>query len=202
MNNASRHHPILRTEVLTGDAPAEPVSLRIYCKRRGRTMPIAECFGCKRLAHVHLSTDVYLTGIECDDTSDVVLPEDSESEPVGALLNGTVVCVDENSLAKDAIDDLIRLGIEEAPVIDREGHYLGILRDSALVDRTNVDTTLNALTRAAVMYENETVYDAVVKMAHTRQREIVVVSAERNVVGVLRAIDAIRWLTKARNESR
>jgi len=201
MKHESRHHPILRTEVLTSDGRAEPVSLRVYCKRRGGTVPIAECAACEKVVRVNLSAEVHLTGVECDDSSEVAAPEEAESEPAGALISGTVACVAEDAMANEAIECLIRLGKEEAPVIDREGHYLGILRGSGLIDRANADTALNALTRAAAVYENDTVYEAVVRMAKSRQREIIVLSSERKVVGVLRSVDAIRWLTNARKSA-
>lgn len=199
MNDPVRHHSILRTEILTGDARTEPVSLRVFCKRRGRSLPIAECMGCARLAHARLTSDARLTAIECDDTSGVNTPNDAASEPVGALLKGTVVCVAEDATLSEVVEDMVNLGLEDAPVIDAEGRYYGVIRESGLVGMAKDDVARDALIRAAAVSENDTVYDAVVHMARTHQREIPVLSAEGVVIGVLRDVDAIRWLKRARD---
>ncbi len=200
MSERATHHSILRTEVLTDGGRKEVLSLRVYCKRRGHSLPLAECMGCPRLEHAHLSADLEVASIDCDDTSGVMVPEDVESEPVGALLRGNVCCIPDDATLQDVTEGLVSIGMDDAPVVDPDGRYFGVIRDSGLVGARKGDVVKDVLTRAAAVSENDTVYEAVVRMARTHQRDIPVLSGDGVVVGVLRDVDAIRWLTQDRGD--
>jgi CBS domain-containing protein len=114
---------------------------------------------------------------------------------VAEIMNREVFRLTPAEPADDALGDLIALGISGAPVVDEEGHPLGVVSLRDLAGSRPGDTAGQLMTRpAAVVREDEAILAAGRLLAHTGYHRLVVIDGEGRVAGMVSALDVMRGL--------
>ena len=102
------------------------------------------------------------------------------------------------------IDELSQLFLEDAisgaPVVDPEGRPIGMVTKTDLIRRrcsscAIVDDIMTG--EALALPEEATVSQAAALMASERIHRVVVVSGEGRIVGLVSALDVLRWMASA-----
>jgi CBS domain-containing protein len=121
--------------------------------------------------------------------------------PVGLALMQTVACVESDLPWVDAVQvPILRGGLSGIPVVDHGGSLLGILPAPGIplaVAGAEPDRRCCVADRAQSLgsvHEAESLSDAFAAMGARHARELPVVGEGRLVVGILRDVDALRFV--------
>jgi CBS domain-containing protein len=121
--------------------------------------------------------------------------------PVGLALEQSVACVEEDLPWVDAMRvPILRGGLSSIPVVDHGGSLLGILRAPGIplaVAGAAPDPRWCVADRAQSLgsvHEAESLGDAFAAMGARHARELPVVGEGRLLVGMLRDVDALRFV--------
>lgn len=89
-------------------------------------------------------------------------------------------------------------GIRAAPVVDPDGRLVGVLSRTDLRGRKKNGTVSDAMSTVAhALPEEAPVAYAISLMARDRIHEVPLVDPQGRVVGMVSAIDALRWVAEA-----
>ena len=126
-----------------------------------------------------------------------------DSTPVNDLMVREVVSVSREMPITKLEELLLDLGISGAPVIDTDGRPVGMISKTDLVaahrrgkitDETRVADIMMPMTFCVGM--DETVAKTAGLMAYEGLHRIPVVNREGRVVGLVAALDVLRWLAR------
>jgi CBS domain-containing protein len=180
----------------------------VYCERQGRSVPFEQCMSCPHAGAIELVASGRERTVECACVS--LVPSERPHEagmaavvaavlPVGLALAHTVTCVANDvplhQAARRVAMDASALGV---PVVDAQGVLAGLL------PRASVTLAMLASSGEVVgdrmvapmlsVLEGDSLGDAFRSMCARRLRELVVVSSTGQVVGLLRDVDAMRFV--------
>jgi CBS domain-containing protein len=141
---------------------------------------------------------------------DPLLPPLLEHTRVDELMTQDVYCVDEGVSAEELAELFATREVSGVPVLDEDERLVGVvsradlLRPSEGEDDTprlhpeRAGATASELMNASpvVVREGTTVPQAAAVMAAARVHRVLVVSAAGKVVGVLSAMDVVRWVAR------
>ena len=172
-----------------------------YCESRHRSLPIEDCVACTHCTHVTFSTagGSYLI---CDQPPK---PTSARAEPVVAdLMTRVVQCVRPETSVEAAAALLLECNIGGAPVIDPEGHAIGVVSKTDLVrclhERLDPKTTTVGEIMMPMVFalrEDASLDRAAALMATEGVHRIPIVAADGVLVGVLTPLDLTRALARS-----
>jgi CBS domain-containing protein len=150
------------------------------------------------------------------------------STPVGEAMASPVVTVDESTEMPDVLRLFVAGGISAAPVVDRSGRPIGVLSktdllreqydnpasfhqslpDGPALDAGDAPPSLPAccardiMTAGVVLIERAaTIGQAAALMMRENVHRVFVVDGQGALVGVLAAIDIVRWLARGAEQA-
>jgi CBS domain-containing protein len=141
---------------------------------------------------------------------DALLSPLLEHARVGEVMTRDVCCVGEEVRAEEVALLLAEHAVGGVPVVDEEERLVGVVGRSDLLQPEEGEVHPFLLhperadaTAASLMHqppvmveEHTTVARAAAVMASARAHRVVVVSTEKRVVGVLTALDVVRWVAR------
>ena len=195
----------------------------VCCPEEGRSIALAECATCARCQIDHEDTDVGTERfIEC--ASSRALPPDAtgaiaedSAEPwsfadrmartrVMHVMNGNVVAVRPEVSTAALRRLLMQREFGGVPVVDERNRPIGMITRSDLLreaeafangDDTSPSTARQIMTGLPLAITEEvTVGQAAAHMAFEGLHRLPVVGADGRLVGILTAIDILRWLAR------
>ncbi|HVU02836.1 MAG TPA: CBS domain-containing protein [Polyangiaceae bacterium] len=119
--------------------------------------------------------------------------------PVSAVMTKDVVCVSGDLPAERLEQLFIDRGISGAPVTDGAGRPIGVVTKTDLVawKHTGKKTVADLMTpRSFSVGTNEPLARAAGLMAYEGMHRVTVVAEDGRVVGVVTALDVLRWLAR------
>jgi len=122
---------------------------------------------------------------------------------VASLMTSFVYCVREDARISAIADLLLDRGFSAVPVVDADGRPLGIVSKTDLLrhyqGRPSVDARASEMMMSLVFVVDQraSIGDAAALMATEGVHRVAVVDHARAVVGVLSALDLVRWLGQA-----
>ncbi len=194
-------------EVVTGDG-ATLTFESVLCPREGRARSVAECAPCLD-ARGPVSGPATWTGgalLACAAAvmspvapgTDTAAASAADAAPVSAVMTRAVTALTGDAplaVARAALRDGAR---DALPVVDRAGHPVGVLRardllaDAAGSSGGCVDAMM--VRRVSSVAETAPVSEAAALMAFEGVSLVPAVSRDGRVVGVVTALDLVRWL--------
>jgi predicted transcriptional regulator len=122
--------------------------------------------------------------------------------PISEIMTRDVVCVGPEATVNDLIEVFLVKAISGVPVVDASGRPLGVasktdvLSSLAMGGRTvPVKNVMSPVTLA--MPANSSIARAAAMMSYERVHRVVVVGPSGTIVGLVSAIDVLRWLAKS-----
>lgn len=203
----ARHvrRPLLTQTVVHGDGRTSR-SLRVFCGRLGRSMALDECSRCAAFLAVE-SDDDARGHVRCraegpgPNADDLRVPD--AGFRAGAHASSAPLCVREE-VTPLAVRALFRA--HHPPfvvVVGDDGHVVGLVTEEAVAHLAPGAKTLRELmTSAGAANEALSIDAALVEMALSHRRSLVVVDASGTPVGSLRDVDALHAWTKRRRSER
>jgi hypothetical protein len=188
----------------------------VFCSRARGSVPLALCDGCGFGGTVHVDAHGKSAFVECgcvdlhfSPASDVRTPgrdpglgvvELAAMLPVGISLARPIVCVADDASLKTAMIALDReASAYGVAVVDKTGRWLGVLpRARAALALSRSESGCAAAHMApewGVVDEGEALSRAFSMMMSRHTRELTVLDANGSVVGLLRDIEALQFVS-------
>jgi CBS domain-containing protein len=124
----------------------------------------------------------------------------SMSTMVGSIMTPAPVCVRADVRINDVTDLLLERGFSAMPVVDADGRAMGIVSKTDLLRHARERGARDAMVERVMMpivfavEETASMGDAAALMAGEGVHRLPVIDLEGRVVGVLSALDLVRWL--------
>jgi CBS domain-containing protein len=180
----------------------------VFCEREGRSVPLARCVSCPRGGAIWKGPAGREDTIACEvaslsATSTGASPGMAavvvSSLPIGLAMAREVTCLAPDLPLRQVSTvvpvDPTSFGV---PVVDDEGGLLGLLpRASVTIGLPGSSRELvgaRMTSPALLAHEQETLGVAFREMCSRRARELVIIGDQGQVVGVLRDVDAMRFV--------
>lgn len=132
---------------------------------------------------------------------------DPTKVPIKAVMQTQVAVSDVSLPADELLESLVEEGIGGAPVVDAEGHLLGIVSKTDLLCAwrdLGTHRDHQPLTAADVMMpvvfaltEDSTVAEAAALMAYEGVHRLPIVDSETRVIGMVTTLDLSRWIAQS-----
>jgi CBS domain-containing protein len=219
--------PIHRRRTL-GEDGAMVEAMTVSCPRRATSVPLDDCLFCEFCGGVEPARKGHEPGLECGFRSArrrvakrrVVSNDHTQ---VSTIMTATVACVRPELDLDSAARLLLEMGIGGLPVVDAEGHPVGVLSKTDLLRHRYEDCDVallepgeaaslgpgfhaeavplsvqDVMTPVAFdVLESTSIADASALMAFEGVHRVPVVNDEGAVVGILTSLDLVRWLAEA-----
>lgn len=181
-------HLLQRRLVVVGADGATETSATVHCPIKRSGQSVDSCRSCARLLAGHTNT------LECLVPSRVTGPSDL----CGDLIPGETLVLDAELLASEGLALLQSAQLTSAPVIDDNHLLLGLTLASSLAALSHLpDAEVeDAVTDAVAANEHLTVAELSHVMATRDLDRLPVVDDEGHLLGVLTALDVVRWLSR------
>lgn len=161
---------------------------------RGRTVDVAaSCTGCTHLEEAHLHGGGGTIRCAIEDSATAALR-------VADIMTRDVQCVSPDVSATEVARLLRARAVTGLPVVDDAGHPLGIVTQSDVVwavaegeDLLKLDVRALMMHVPFVVSEDAAIEDAARLIVFEGVHRVPVVNADRVVVGILSAMDLVRW---------
>jgi CBS domain-containing protein len=143
---------IRKRTTLAGDGNVS-IERTVQCPREGVTVTIAECLRCDHCERIVRSVGGESSGLICDyggvcvedpvaDTGPPVEAARPNHVPVSAIMSSDVVCVQKDLSVEALITLFLERGFSGAPVVDENGHPIGLVSKTDLVRERHDDDGL------------------------------------------------------------
>jgi CBS domain-containing protein len=199
--------PIRRRLTVLQDGTTESTEI-VFCEARLRSVEVSRCEACPfagvaKTAERDACVDCGRTILSVVDEGEGsgFPPAVAASLPVGLALVQSLVCVEEGlSCVEMERTPILRGSRASVPVVDHAGALVGVLPapDAAPGGHRALPEPLVSVAQCAVsvasVHEAESLGDAFVRMGAHHARELPVVGDGRRVVGVLRDVEALRFV--------
>jgi CBS domain-containing protein len=176
--------------VLVGGRAEPPAHRTVFCPMHERSLDASTCAGC-----------AYGGPLEAGEADVVRCCFDRDgaeaSLRIGEVMGSRAYCV-RDTLDVDALTALfVGEGISGAPVVDASGRPIGVVSKTDLVRSAGARTVADIMTPVTLtLPETASVYRAAALMAYESVHRVVVTDDAGQVVGVLSALDVLRWLAR------
>lgn len=212
--------PVHRVATGLGEGDEE-VRWTVTCPAARHVVELGTCEACPHLSHlqreaagpgaVHCHPPVESLPSPPAEPFDPLLPPLLEHTGVDELMTRDVYCVGEEMLAEELAELFATRKVSGVPVVDEDGRLLGVVSRSDLLRAQDdqeqhapvlhperAGATASELMNASpiVVREGVTIPYAAAVMAAARVHRVLVVSAEDTVVGILTALDVVRWVAR------
>ena len=183
-------------------------SQTVRCPRIEGSVSVAACILCRDCEGMHESEDgssLQCTFGEPDAAPPAArkrrLPSEADRTPLSEVMTGDVLCV-RPAVSIEAVAELLtEHGITGVPVVDESGRAIGIISKTDLVqarhDRLGAVAADIMMPIAFTLPENATLSHAAALMAYEGIHRLPVVAADGSVVGIVSAMDVVRWLARS-----
>lgn len=242
--NVTQHLPHLphlpvRNRRVIGGSGEELVGTSVYCPIQEKSSAVPECEKCERFHALHFDVETRTTSVvgRCEAAAPTPAEEAALRDAVGGIpdprtpladiMTRTVICVRTDTGLDEVLDLLVRHSIGGMPVVDAQGHALGIISRADLlraqhergdteemravtarphdsdppgVERGSHLLEPSSITAGDVMsqvvlalHESSNIGQAASLMAFEGVHRLPVVADGGEVVGILSALDVLRW---------
>ena len=201
---------VRRTE--TGRGP-DTTEMTVLCPVRDSSVSVAVCADCAR-REAGVSDGPGKASVRCrvpiepqqSPEDDRAIPSLLERTPVSTLMTTDVTCVSPSLDIEDLADLFLSRRISGAPVVNSHGHPIGVVSktdlvrehyeaelfsDASLLPGTVADVMCESALR---LPESSSLAQATAIMAQEGLHRLPIVSDSGAVVGILSALDVVRWL--------
>lgn len=180
----------------------------VHCPRRDASMSLRDCLLCVDCEGLRSNQDGIL--LRCRRSGDLLDRDDRppvRGKPSAAsrlrlssVMTGDLVCV-RPDVRLDALATLLDdRGFGGVPVVDDRGRPIGVVSKTDLVRATpeaGADTVADIMTPLTFsLPENATLSRAAAIMAYEGIHRVPVVAIDGTVVGIVTAMDVVRWLAR------
>lgn len=201
-----RDLPLLTLAVVTGDG-ATATFESVLCPRDGRARAVQECAPCIDALGPVADPSARGRFMACAAIVPGVPARDPEARsaadltPVAAMMTRAVVALRADVPLAVARAALVDAGSEALPVVDAAGHAVGVVghRDLARAAAPAADARCVAdvmSRRVPSVAESAPVSEVAALMTREATSPVAVVSRAGQVVGVVTALDVVRWLAE------
>ena len=209
MAERPEEHPILAREMIRSDG-SHTVAFRVFCPRRGQSVPLSTCEDCAACLEIAADGPGADGCVRCTPAPVTLGARISGGEPlggartpegiaVGDVLTKRVLCVGRDL----SVPGLVALFVERAMggvfVVDDDGMLLGSIREVDFVRSRPLHEPLcsagEMMSSAIAVLEETPVRRAILQMARSHLREAPIVTRAGELLGVLRDIEGLRWIT-------
>jgi CBS domain-containing protein len=193
---------------------SESLRLTVYCERRGHTVAIEDCERCDRCSDVVLDPTGHRSHLVCTGM-DPVEPSPEIAGRIGkvfppsraaisTIMARDVACVRPGVPLAELAAFFADRNLADAPVVAADGRLLGMVaRADVMAERTKGEVPGHEATAAGIMKpvaftlrETAPLTQAAALLAYEGLARLPVVSAEDTVVGMITALDVLRWLAR------
>ena len=185
-------------------------SQTVRCPRLEGSISVAACIVCRDCQGMHTSDDG--SSLLCtygamepvalpDGAGKRRLPSAADRTPLSEVMTADVMCV-RPAVSIEAVAELLtERGITGVPVVDEAGRAIGIISKTDLVaarhDRLGETAADIMMPIAFTLPENATLSHAAALMAYEGIHRLPVVAVDGSVVGIVSAMDVVRWLARS-----
>jgi CBS domain-containing protein len=221
--------PVRARRISHGNGESESV-LTVYCAHRDQSLPLSECGTCEHCRDVRLDPSGRDSFLSCNcprvrlpefwgRVVKRLLPAAAGQTPLSQVMTRVVQCVTPDVSVETLTALLLELGISGVPVVDGEGHPIGMASKTDLIreQHTEGDTLVAdvdfesgfhtaRIARATVadimmpvaftLEETAPLSYAAALMATEGVHRLPIVGNDGKVVGILSALDVLRWLAE------
>lgn len=216
--------PIHRVSTGLGEGE-EAVRWTVRCPASQHMVDLKTCEDCPHLERVqeaatgpeslHCHPEVHPPPPPPGEAYEPLLTSLLEHTRVDELMTQDVYCVGEEMLAEELAELFATRKVSGVPVLDETERLVGVVSRSDLLRTSDEEedtprlhperagATASELMNASpvVVREGTTVPQAAAVMAAARVHRVLVVSAEGRVVGVLSAMDVVRWVARKASDA-
>jgi CBS domain-containing protein len=200
----SRHELRIRTRETLEPVEGKSTHGTVHCPRRGGTATVQECLLCPSC--LGLATRGGERQVVCELDEQVSgnpprrrrrRPTEGDRTPLTAVMTGDLVCVSPDLPVAELVALLVDRGFSGVPVIDSDGHPLGIVSKSDLIegDRSGIVRDI-MMPIAFTMPEHASLSHAAALMAYENIHRLPVVADDGTVVGIVSTMDIVRWVAE------
>ena len=211
--------PIHRVSTGLGQGEEE-IHWTVKCPDSQHVVDLEACEGCPHLERIQRGA-AGPEGLRCHpeapppppspgEVYEPLLPPLLEHTRVDELMTRDLYCVGEEMLAEELAELFATRKVSGVPVLDEDERLVGVVSRADLLRASDEEkdtprlhpersgATASELMNATpvVVREGTTVPQAAAVMASARVHRVLVVSAEGKVVGVLSAMDVVRWVAR------
>lgn len=177
----------IRRVVIVGPDGLQPFRATVQCPLK-RSQSVSDCLSCQRLV------DADEHALKCRLPAGLV----STRSLVGALIPEETVVLDAELSAKEALSVLNSAHAPSAPVVDDNDTLLGVVFTSELIGlaRSPHAEVEDALAPAVAVGEEFTVHQLAQLMDSRGLERVQVVDDAGHLLGVVSALDVVRWYAR------
>ncbi len=188
----------------------ERMRMSVFCHRRRRSLELVECEHCKDFGSVVLEPTGQRSFLVCAGPGGPAAASDAERlsnvypavrTPVSTVMCRNLVCVRPDVTVEALAAMFADRGVHAAPVVAEDGRVLGMV--------SHVDLLLQRAARPGggtvaevmkpvhlVLRETAPLTQAAALLAYDGEHDYPVLSEDGKVVGLLCALDLLRWLAR------
>ena len=195
--------------VYSGDGKLSE-EMRVYCPDQEHLVSVEDCTNCPRLSGIYLKPGERSSYLKCSPKKGTaaMARNGTDSDRISAVMTPSVVCVRPDLSVQAVVDIFLERQISGAPVVDETGKLVGIVSKTDLLSAKNRATdsddperlpeTVDQIMMPFVfaLHEGASVSQAAGLMAAEGVHRILVVSPRGELVGLLSALDVLRWLAE------
>ena len=204
---------VRRCRVVSADG-SETTTRSVHCPRRERSETVERCCGCSHMRTIDVEDDGDRGAVECTvpapptrgDRRRKTKPDVAEAAAHARLhevMTDDVTCVRADALVEAAAALVAARGVRALPVVDETRKLVGILSKSDLLRATSEEGSASRTVSEVMtplvhgLPEEAPIAYAISLMAAERLHEVPAVSSDGRVVGMLTALDALRWVARS-----
>lgn len=183
-----------------GETGHPTTHLTTDCPRLGRVVSVDECVACPHCGGLVVQPEQSRPTVAC-----APMPPGERRGPasfaearVGEAMTRDVICFRLDTPLDEVVRVLLERRISGAPVLDSGNRIVGVISKSDLLTRRPTDNVVaDVLTHLVfVMPESATMMQAAALMAFEGVHRTPIASSTGHVVGILSAIDVLRWMAR------
>jgi CBS domain-containing protein len=182
----------------------------VQCPRRQQATAFERCCGCSHMKGIDVDPDGKNGTVECLVGDEAVMPrvrvdvaEAAVRVRLGDVLGIETTCVRADVSAKAVAELLVSQGLRAVPVVDEARRLIGIVSKTDVL-RKNASRTRRPHRVADIMTplvhglpEDAPVAYAISLMAFEGLHEVPIVDGKGQVIGMVTATEALRWVAQA-----
>jgi CBS-domain-containing membrane protein len=182
--------------------------ITVYCPRDERSAPVDECLHCPEWAGLYrpggVRTAVFCRhhtsgrAAEAETASKrCTLRSEAGQTALRSVMTGHVICVRPSLAIAELTELLLDRGIAGVPVVDCDGRPIGVISKTDVLASGGKDTVADHMMPIAFsLPEEASLLRAASLMTCEGVHRIPVVAADGSVVGIISALDVVRWLAQ------